>query len=81
MESNLPTLTISSPASAQSTGNGAPGDSPVPILEFRKVSFSYPDGKQVLHNNSFRMQRGRTYALVGPTGGGKTTAASSSRAL
>ncbi|HZE86280.1 MAG TPA: ABC transporter ATP-binding protein, partial [Puia sp.] len=87
MESNLPTLTISSPASLLSPGNGAPtagsahthgasGDFPVPILEFRKVSFSYPDGKQVLYNNSFRMQRGRTYALVGPTGGGKTTTAS-----
>lgn len=50
--------------------------SPVPILEFRKLSFSYPDGKQVLYHNSFRMQRGKTYALVGPTGGGKTTTAS-----
>jgi ATP-binding cassette, subfamily B, bacterial len=30
----------------------------------------------VLHHNSFRLERGRTYALVGPTGGGKTTTAS-----
>ncbi|MDR3713818.1 MAG: ABC transporter ATP-binding protein [Puia sp.] len=46
------------------------------LLEFKKVSFRYPNGKEVLHNNSFRMERGKTYALVGPTGGGKTTTAS-----
>jgi ATP-binding cassette subfamily B protein len=46
------------------------------LLEFRHVSFHYPDGTEVLHNNSFRMEKGKTYALVGPTGGGKTTTAS-----
>jgi ATP-binding cassette, subfamily B, bacterial len=46
------------------------------LLHFRNVSFSYPDGKEVLHKVSFDLQRGRTYALVGPTGGGKTTTAS-----
>ena len=45
-------------------------------LRFRDVSFSYPNGKEVLHNVSFYLQRGRTYAFVGPTGGGKTTTAS-----
>jgi ATP-binding cassette subfamily B protein len=45
-------------------------------LHFRDVSFSYPNGKEVLHNVSFDLQRGRTYAFVGPTGGGKTTTAS-----
>jgi ATP-binding cassette, subfamily B, bacterial len=45
------------------------------LLEFKKVSFRYPDGKEVLHQNSFRMEKGKTYALVGPTGGGKTTTA------
>lgn len=45
-------------------------------LRFRDVSFSYPNGKEVLHNVSFDLQRGRTYAFVGPTGGGKTTTAS-----
>lgn len=46
------------------------------LLEFRNVSFAYPDGKEVLHDNSFKLEKGKTYALVGPTGGGKTTTAS-----
>ncbi len=46
------------------------------FIHFHDVSFSYPDGKEVLHNVSFDLQRGRTYAFVGPTGGGKTTTAS-----
>jgi ATP-binding cassette subfamily B protein len=46
------------------------------LIEFRKVSFSYPDGKEVLHNVSMKLEKGKTYALVGPTGGGKTTTAS-----
>lgn len=45
-------------------------------IEFRHVSFSYPNGKEVLHNVSFELERSRTYAFVGPTGGGKTTTAS-----
>jgi ATP-binding cassette subfamily B protein len=45
-------------------------------IHFGDVSFSYPDGKEVLHKVSFDLQRGRTYAFVGPTGGGKTTTAS-----
>jgi ATP-binding cassette subfamily B protein len=45
------------------------------LLEFNHVSFAYPDGKQVLNDINFSMQQGRTYALVGPTGGGKTTTA------
>jgi ATP-binding cassette subfamily B protein len=45
-------------------------------IHFEDVSFSYPNGKEVLQNVSFDLKRGRTYALVGPTGGGKTTTAS-----
>ncbi|KIO77117.1 multidrug ABC transporter [Pedobacter lusitanus] len=46
------------------------------VLEFRNVHFGYPGGYEILHNISFSMERGKTYALVGPTGGGKTTTAS-----
>jgi ATP-binding cassette subfamily B protein len=45
------------------------------LLEFEQVGFSYPGGREVLHDVSFSLERGRTYALVGPTGGGKTTTA------
>ncbi|HLN20561.1 MAG TPA: ABC transporter ATP-binding protein [Bacteroidales bacterium] len=45
-------------------------------ISFRNVSFAYPGGKEILHNVSFELEKGRTYAFVGPTGGGKTTTAS-----
>lgn len=46
------------------------------VVEFKDVSFSYPNGKEVLRDISIALARGKTYALVGPTGGGKTTTAS-----
>jgi ATP-binding cassette subfamily B protein len=46
------------------------------LLEFNHVSFGYPDGKEVLKDINLRLEKGKTYALVGPTGGGKTTTAS-----
>jgi len=46
------------------------------ILEFKNVSFSYSESKKVLNNLNFKLEKGKTYALVGPTGGGKTTTAS-----
>lgn len=46
------------------------------LLTFDDVSFRYPDGKDVLSHISFTLERGKTYALIGPTGGGKTTTAS-----
>ncbi|GAA4085980.1 ABC transporter ATP-binding protein [Mucilaginibacter panaciglaebae] len=46
------------------------------LLEFKNVHFGYAQGHEILHNVSFKMERGKTYALVGPTGGGKTTTAS-----
>jgi ATP-binding cassette subfamily B protein len=48
----------------------------IPYVHFDNVSFRYPAGKEVLQNVSFKLQRGKTYAFVGPTGGGKTTTAS-----
>jgi ATP-binding cassette subfamily B protein len=47
-----------------------------PALEFRNVYFSYPEGKEVLGDVNFKLEKGKTYAFVGPTGGGKTTTAS-----
>lgn len=46
------------------------------VLDFLDVHFKYPDGKEVLHGINLKLEKGKTYALVGPTGGGKTTTAS-----
>jgi len=50
-------------------------ESSTSLLEFRNVHFAYPSGNEILHNINFKLER-KTYALVGPTGGGKTTTAS-----
>lgn len=46
------------------------------LIEFRNVHFKYADSKEILHNISLKLESGKTYAFVGPTGGGKTTTAS-----
>ena len=44
------------------------------VVEFRNVSFGYPGAQEpVLHDVSFRAEPGRTTAIVGSTGSGKTT--------
>ncbi len=42
-------------------------------VAFRDVSFSYEAGHPILKNISFEAKAGDTYALVGPTGAGKST--------
>jgi len=56
--------------------NNAVSEPSASLLEFRNVHFGYEEDKEILHNISFKMEQGKTYALVGPTGGGKTTTAS-----
>jgi ATP-binding cassette subfamily B protein len=46
------------------------------VLEFKDVHFGYSADQEILHHISFKLERGKTYALIGPTGGGKTTTAS-----
>ncbi len=44
-------------------------------IEFKNVDFSYQDGVQTLKNVSFTAKQGDVTALVGPSGGGKSTVA------
>ena len=44
-------------------------------IEFRDVSFSYDDSKEVLSHVSFKAQQGKTLGILGSTGSGKTTVA------
>lgn len=44
-------------------------------IEFKNVSFSYNSEKEVLKNINFNIQKGQTVALVGASGGGKSTIA------
>ena len=66
LESNLP---ISKEGSKEHSSSS--------VVHFKNVSFTYPNNKEeVLKNVSFELKKGKTYAFVGPTGGGKTTTAS-----
>ena len=42
-------------------------------IEFKNVTYGYDDESDVLDNISLNIEKGKTYALVGPSGGGKTT--------
>ena len=42
-------------------------------IEYKGVSFSYEDGREVLHDINLTIPRGKTIALVGQSGSGKST--------
>ena len=62
LESDMPVIAAAAPQSES-------------VLTFRNVGFHYPGGNEVLRDVSFELEKGKAYALVGPTGGGKTTTA------
>ncbi len=66
LEPDMPLLPATTPAP------------PVPaaVLSFDHVRFGYTEGQTILRDASFDLAPGKTYAFVGPTGGGKTTTAS-----
>ena len=43
------------------------------VIEFKDVTYAYDPSKGVLHNVDLRLEKGCKLALVGPSGGGKTT--------
>ncbi|MBP3937387.1 MAG: ABC transporter ATP-binding protein [Clostridia bacterium] len=46
---------------------------PQGTIEFDGVSYAYEPTKEVLHDINLRVEKGQKLALVGPSGGGKTT--------
>lgn len=42
-------------------------------ISFKHVNFSYESGREVLHDISFDIHKGQTVAIVGASGGGKST--------
>lgn len=52
-------------------------DAPKGLVEFKNVSFRYPDaeeaGETVLQDISFKVEQGQTLAIIGATGSGKST--------
>ncbi|MDG2201041.1 MAG: ABC transporter ATP-binding protein [Phycisphaerales bacterium] len=59
---------------ASSVGSDG-GSTHISSIEFRNVGFSYVEGEQVLHEFDLSIQAGESIALVGATGGGKSTIA------
>lgn len=55
------------------TGIRESGMENAPAIEFQDVSFAYEEGVPVLNGISFRVPRGKTVAVVGASGGGKST--------
>ncbi len=52
----------------------APEGAPAGTVEFRNVSFKYPDADEyVLHDISFKAEAGQIVAFIGSTGSGKST--------
>jgi ATP-binding cassette, subfamily B, bacterial len=43
------------------------------VFEFKNVSFSYQNGKQILNELNFKINQGEMVGLIGPSGAGKTT--------
>lgn len=44
-----------------------------PIISLKQVSFSYPDGVQVIEDVNLTINQGEFFGLIGPNGGGKST--------
>jgi len=61
------------PPPPAASGGSAPALSSIDELRFEEVDFAYLAGEPVLRKVSFRLQRGETVAVVGPTGAGKSS--------
>ncbi len=70
-------LALNSDVIVKDNGEPLPQDvDSTTLMAWRDVCFGYTDDSLVVKHVSFDLKRGHTYALVGPTGGGKSTIAS-----
>ena len=70
----IASLLATEPAIADARGALPPQrEAPIDELRFESVDFGYREGVPVLEGFSLTARRGQTIALVGSTGGGKTT--------
>jgi ATP-binding cassette subfamily B protein len=78
LESNLPQLPAAGAEGMLAIDADAisPAEPRRPVLAFDHVGFGYVKDQLILRDATFALDAGKTYALVGPTGGGKTTTAS-----
>jgi subfamily B ATP-binding cassette protein MsbA len=65
---------VDTPSEIKNSDNPIIVDTFTDAVEFHHVSFCY-EKEKVLDNISFTLQKGKTIALVGPSGGGKSTIA------
>ena len=75
MKNNL-RLTAGELAAGEGIKHGKIIPTPDLRMELNDVSFGYEGGGMVIENANLKFEAGKTYALVGPTGGGKSTLAS-----
>src|SRR5512141_1927771 len=64
---------IDTPPDVHDREGAIPAETLLGEIEFDHVDFTYEDDKPVLSDFSLRVKPGETIALVGPTGGGKST--------
>jgi ATP-binding cassette subfamily B protein len=64
---------VDTPPDVHDKEGAIPAETLLGEIEFDHVNFTYDDRKPVLNDFTLRVQPGETIALVGPTGGGKST--------
>jgi ATP-binding cassette, subfamily B, bacterial len=64
---------VDTPSDVRNKPDAIPASTLMGVIEFDRVNFYYEDRKPVLTNFSLKVNPGEMIALVGPTGGGKST--------